>query len=46
MIAHWPTHVFECVGPLELGLFEVAGPLLESFQSIIDAVHNLPKHYF
>ena len=46
MITHRPTQVFECIGPSELGLFEVAGPLLELFQSIINAVHNWPKRNF
>ena len=46
MIAYRPTHVFESMGALEQGLFEAAGPVLESFQSIIDAVHNSPTRDF
>ena len=40
MIAYRPTHVFESMGALENALLEAAGPLLESFQTIIDAVRN------
>ena len=46
MIAYRPTHVFESMGALEQRLFDAAGPLLESFQSIIDAVHSSPTRDF
>jgi hypothetical protein len=46
MIAYRPTHVFESMGALEQGLFESAGPLLESFQSIMDAIHSSPTRDF
>ena len=40
MIAYRPTHVFESMGVLEHELLNTAGPLLETFHSIIDAVRN------
>ena len=46
MIAYRPTHVFESMGALENALLEAAGPLLESFQTIIDAVRNSPQRSF
>ena len=46
MIAYCPTHVFESMGPLENALLEAAVPMLESFQTIIDAVRNSPQRNF
>ena len=46
MIAYRPTHVFESMGPLENALLEAAVSMLESFQTIVDAVRNSPQRTF
>ena len=46
MIAYRPTHVFESMGALEHALLEAAGPLMETFQNIVDAVRNSRQRCF